>query len=215
MVTVFPLREAGTIPSSHETHGLSGQVTLRIVFGEQEEERWRVRVEATELDDSRPRVEYKDPQTKEWKKLNIRVWFEWQLEGEFVLRRLKKRLDYKEGRVTKSSIIPNIDLPANDLYWCSAADCPNVKLVQAGDLILGRTIGRSVKLTWPRCPSATCVICTPRKSFLGKAPYRQQFGFNDFMRILSEEVLPLQNGFSKSGATADWLKYKITLMKMN
>ena len=215
LVIVFPLQETIPIPLSNETHSLNGQVTLHIAFGEQEEERWRVSVDAVELDDLRPKIEYKDPQTKELKKLDVRVWFEWRLEGEFVLRKFKKSLGYKEGRVTKAGILPKIEIPANDLYWCSTASCANVKLVQAGDLLMGITMGRSVKLTWPRCPSAACVTCTPRKSFLGKVPYRQQFGLNDFMRILSDEVLTLQNGFTKSGAQADWLKYKITLIKMN
>jgi hypothetical protein len=86
-----------------------------------------------------------------------------------------------------------------------------------GSTIEGALQGKHVKLTWagstaPR--TRACVFCKPLKSFLGKVPYKQEFGSGEFVYNLNKEVLPLQSGWTANRQVGDFLKYTITLTKI-
>ena len=73
-----------------------------------------------------------------------------------------------------------------------------------------------MKRHWPQRGiwSRVCVLCKPLKSFLGKIPYRQEFGNDELVYRLSKEVLPLKNGYTRNGKILDWMTCTITLKKI-
>jgi len=204
------------------THNLQGTATVTIAFApveeerwRVEEERWRVEVKAWERDKMKPPIKYKD---KDGQIKELPIWMELdhQLAGEFVVRKVKNDWTYKEGLTTQYKGWTRLFFDGTDLYKCAVVDCPGAEPNDWGGAILGEMQGRSVKLTWPLGGSSTkaCVMCTPLKSFLGKLPYRQEFGSNNLKNYLNKEILPLKNGFTKNGQVLDWLKYTITLTKI-
>jgi len=73
----------------------------------------------------------------------------------------------------------------------------------------------SIRLTWPTHFPAACVLCNPRVSYIKKAPYREQFGTKEFTQRISQETLPLRDGYTVSGEVGNWMHYKITMTKLN
>jgi hypothetical protein len=198
------------------TYTLKGKATITIAFAPVEEERWRVEVKAWERDKFKPPIKYKD---KEGQLQELPIWVELdhQLAGEFVIRKVKKEWTYKEGQTTQYKGWTKLFFYDTEYYKCAVVDCPGADSGDWAGPIDGEMQGRSVKLTWPPGLGSTtkaCVMCTPLKYYLGKLPYREEFGSGQLKKSLDKEILPLKNGTTRNGQVSDWLKYTITLTRL-
>lgn len=202
----LPLRDSYTI---------KGTVTVTIAFGPIEEQRWRVEVKAWERDKFKPPIKYKDGDGQ-LKELPIWMELDHQFAGEFVVRKIKTGWDYKEGTTTQYKGSTSLFFYGTDLYKCAVVDCPGATPGDWAGAILGQMEGQSVRLTWPLSDLSTkaCVMCTPLRSFLGKLPFREEFGSGQLKYSLDKEILPLKNGYTKNVQVKDWLKYTITLTRI-
>ena len=220
----FSFHDRTFYPRANHVHAVEGKVLLSIQSGV-EYENWLVNVEGWEIDKMRPPITYKAMSQPE-KKLPIQVTFDWKLQGKFRLVKIKKSKTYESGTITQAALTPTIVFNSPDLYRCYIASSKGektpYKILSLLDCVLeGKLSGNFVQLTWPPYPSEAYVICTPQKTYLGKVPYQQQFGSEDFMFMLSRERLPLKDGAIVTGGLRgatelkDWLQYKITLKKIS
>jgi hypothetical protein len=211
--------EPAAVPGA-PAYSLQGTVTVKILFGPVKEERWRVTVKAKELDHRQADFSYKDLNGQTWTS-PMRAEFDILLEGEFVVRKVKEDWTYHSGRVTRSDCTAAFShhLP-EDLYKCTAQECPGRDNISSmtGGALQGDLQNKKVKLTWADVASpraAVCVLCTPKKSYLSKAPYRQEFGSGELVYNLNKEVLPLLDGYSANRQVGDFLTYSIILKKIS
>jgi hypothetical protein len=142
--------------------------------------------------------------------------FDWALEGEFIIRNPKKNATFDSGQVTKAGLTPRLIFQGAPLYKCTFRTCDDTYDISKlpGALLSGSVSNKSLTLTWPKYSPSQCVLCTPLKAFLGKKAYRQNFGSQEFMRVISLEKLVLQNGYSTTGKYHDWMTYTISLKKI-
>jgi hypothetical protein len=218
----FPIQKKiniPVIPEEKEVHALKGSAHVRLIFGEVEEERWRITVDGWEKDNSKPDIRNKALKTPD-KKLPIWVEFNWKLVGEFSIKKIKKyRLGYKGGRVVDVGGLPELEFQHDDLYSCVAVLCSKENPYPKHK-IMGRPLkgylpkDDSVKLQWPKAYSDACVLCTPKVPYLGKTPYEQRFGTIEFIDRVSSEIIPLRDGFKMNYGVSDWLRYTITLERL-
>jgi hypothetical protein len=210
----FPIDIQTSLPSSH-FYSQQGKAMVTMQFGEEEEETWIVRVDGWEKDTSQPSISYQDPSGSQ-NSLPVAVEFQWQLQGEFTISKRKQTRKYKEGHIIQVGLTPRLIIESQELFRCDQVDCRNQTdiTVLDGAFIDGILTDNGVRLTWRSHSSAACVLCTPRVSYIKKAPYREQFGSKEFIRRISEEILPLRDGYTISGGTGNWLKYTITLTKL-
>lgn len=200
-------------------YSLEGTATVKVFFGPVTEERWRVTVKAQEQDHRKGDFSYKDLKGQTWTS-PMRADFDILLEGEFVIRKAKEDWTYQSGRVTRSDCTAALShqLP-EDLYKCTAQECPSRDNISGmtGNALQGDLQNKKIKLTWADATSpraAACVLCTPKKSYLSKVPYRQEFGSGELVYNLNKEVLPLQDGYSANRQVGDFLTYTIALKKI-
>ncbi|MCJ7612544.1 MAG: hypothetical protein MUP19_09800 [Candidatus Aminicenantes bacterium] len=200
------------------SYSLQGTVTMTIAFAPYEEERWRVTVVAREQDKIRPPITYTD---KTGAEIELPIWMEigHTIVGEFVIRKVKAERTYKSGQVAKYEGWSQLHFNAADLYKCDTVPCPGLDSEPgySGQVLRGEVDNHSLKLEWtkPGIRAKACVFCKPLKSYVGKIPYRQEFGAGDDLFFnLSKEILPLKNGSTKTGKVSDWLTYTITLTKI-
>jgi hypothetical protein len=211
---VFRSRNEGPVPGTSERDMTDVTAAVKLTFREPERERWRVTVTAWERDDNQTPIWYKDPASGADRKLPVVVDFDWKITAEVVLKKVKGRLQFEEGKVTGASVAPKLVFQGSDLYQCGFVDCPGFKSELAGTVLLGSVSGKNLKVEWPAFGSAACVLCRPLKSYLSKVPYRGTFGSPELMRNLSQQKLVLQSGYSTKGKVADWLTYTVALHKL-
>ncbi len=208
---------ASSPPGLVYAHTLQGTATVTIAFVPFVEERWRVTVDGWQEDKSNPPIQYQD---KDGIKKALPIWVEigHSLIGEFVVRKSKSVWTYKSGSVTKYTGWSKLFFTGTDLYKCETVPCPGLESEGPynGRPIDGQVTDHSVQLKWPQPGdwAKACVFCKPLKSFLKKIPYRLEFGGESLVTLISKEVLPLTNGYTRTGKAQDWLKYKITLTKI-
>jgi hypothetical protein len=220
---VFPLREHTVFPSPRgnldHTYSLKGKAELYISFGETKEEIWTVTLEGRERDETGPPITCKNPD-KSTQTLPIAVQFDWLAQGRVTLRKAKKARFYDSGTITKFSQSPEIVFGHPDLYRCELTFCQGIKAAETMSIyeqspLAGEVQGDSLRLAWPAYPSQACVVCSPRKEYLGKVPYRHEFGGGDaFLKRMAEVWMPLMDGSVKAGTTPEAVDYKITLKKV-
>lgn len=212
----FSARYAQNIPGG-SNYILQGKALVTISFAPIQEERWRITVEGWQQDRTAPPIIAKH---RDGKKQTLPIWMEiWHnLTGEFVIRKTKATLTYKEGSVTKYGGATKLHFNSTDLYKCDVIPCPGLYSwgSYTGSVLLGEVTGHSVKLEWvsPGDAAKACVLCKPLKSYLDKVPYREEFGSGILFTELNHQVLPLKSGYTKEGKLQDVLKYKITLTKV-
>lgn len=210
----FPIDIKERLPANH-FYSQQGKAKVTIGFVKEEEEVWKIMVEGWEKDTTKPPISYTDP-LGALQSLPVAVDFQWQLQGEFTIGKRKKTRRYKEGHIILASAIPRLIFEGQDLYRCEQVDYQNQKdttILLEGAFIGGTLTGNSVRLTWrPHVPTSY-VLCTPSLPFLDQTPYRQQFDSKEFIRRISQEILPLQDGYTVSGGSGDWLRYTIKLVQ--
>jgi len=191
----------------------SVKATVKLLFTS-DWEKWRVTVQGWEEDTIRPDIRY--TQSGVEKTLPIKMEFDWTVEGEFIIRNPKKNPAFDSGQVTKAGLTPRLVVQAGNLYKCTFSTCPDTYDIAKlpGANLSGTVSGKSLTLTWPKYSPSQCVLCTPQAVFLGKKAYRQNFGSQEFMRVISLEKLVLKNGYSITGKYHDWMTYTISLKKI-
>jgi hypothetical protein len=178
-------------------------------------ELWRIAVEGEEIDSTQSPIRNKKLQNKS-KELPIAMQYKWKLIGEFSLIGKGSARQYYEGQVFSANIDPVIQFDHWDLYRIEkmerADDWDQEDL--AGQPIGGKVSGNTVQLKWPEFDALERYVCIPRKSYLGKVPHRPNFESREFIGYISREDLPLVDGQVVTGSMLDWLKYRITLHKI-
>ena len=211
----FPIDVHKMLPANH-SYSQKGKAKVTIEFSEEEEEIWIIMVEGWEKDTTQPPISYQDP-SGALKSLPVEVNFQWQLQGEFTIAKRKQKRRYKEGHIILAIASPGLIFDEQTLYRCEQVECQDqtdTATMLEGAFIDGILTGNSVRLTWrPHSPNS-CVLCTPRVSFIKKAPFRQQFTSREFLHRISQETLPLRDGYSVSGGSGNWLRYTIKLVKL-
>lgn len=202
---VIELREGA---SAEVVHQNSGKTTFTLCGIEV----WRVSVTGEEMDNRRPYIRNKRLEQE----LPIAVTFQWKLIGEFTIAGKGRNRKYLEGSIFSAAINPVYKFNHWNIYKCEFRDCPGRKNPDdlIGQPINGSVSGGSVQLKWPKFISAACVWCAPTKSYLGKIPYRQEFGTGEFTYKISQKMLPLVNGKVVRGGIHDWMRFTITLKKI-
>jgi hypothetical protein len=210
---VFSSQQATTAPGLPVSGSQSIKATVKLLFTS-DWEKWRVTVQGWEEDTIRPDIRY--TQSGVEKSLPIHMEFNWTLEGEFIIRNPKKNPTFDSGKVTKAGLTPQLVFQGGTLYKCTFRTCDDTYEISKlpGALLSGSVNGKSLTLTWPKYSPSQCVFCTPLKLFLGKKAYRQNFGSQEFMRVISGQNLVLQNGYSITGKYHDWMTYTISLKKI-
>jgi hypothetical protein len=211
----FPIDKKERVPGNH-FYSQEGEALVIIKFGEEEIETWRIRVEGWEKDTTQPPITYQDP-SGALKSLPVAVDFQCLLEGQFQIGKRKKTRAYKGGHITQGGIMPRLIFENRELYRCELVDCQDQTdtTMLEGTIIDGTIIDSSVRLDWRIPAPAACVLCNPRVSYIQKTPYRRQFNAREIIRRISQETLPLRDGYTVTREEGDWLHYKITLTKLN
>lgn len=179
-------------------------------------ETWQVKVVGEETDNSRPYIQ--NPKlTNESKELPIAIRFEWDIVGEFTVAGKRGGRRYLNGQIFSAAVDPLLQFERRDLYRCEPFECEDRK--NPADLeglaIEGTATGNSVRLRWPEFFPVECILCTPIKTYLGRVVYRQKFGTKEFMEAISREELPLVDGNVIKGEIQDWMRFTITLRKID
>jgi hypothetical protein len=179
-------------------------------------ELWRVNVVGEETDNHQPYIKNKKLRNDS-KELPIAVQFKWKLIGEFTVIGRGGNRSFLNGMVFSANVDNVWIFDHGDLYKCQSEDCKEDK--KAADLVgqsLGGTVsGNKVRIKWPEFFPVECIWCRPIKVYLGGLPYRAKFGTKEFMDRISREDLPLSDGNVVRGGVQDWMKYTITLKKVN
>jgi hypothetical protein len=179
-------------------------------------ELWRVAVEGEEIDTTQSPIRNKRLQNKS-KELPIAMQYKWKLIGEFALIGKGSARQYYEGQIFSANIDPVIRFDHWDLYRVEKMqrddDWDQDDLM--GQPIGGKVSGNTVQLKWPEFNALERYVCLPTKSYLGKVPHRPNFESREFIGYISREKLPLVNGQVVTGSQSNWLKYKITLTKLD
>ena len=179
-------------------------------------ELWRVSVAGEETDKLRPNIQ-NEKLRNESKELPIAVKFKWKLVGEIAIIGSGSNRSYLNGQVFSIDVQPILIFNYDDLYRCESTECMDWTKEEAlvGKSIGGTVTGNSVRLKWPDFFPLECIRCTPRKSYLGRIRYQQDFGTKEFTGAISREELPLVNGKVVRGGVLDWMQYTITLRKLD
>ncbi|MBD3412850.1 MAG: hypothetical protein GF421_00265 [Candidatus Aminicenantes bacterium] len=204
---VIELRDGASTEIIHQNRGKTFFTLYGVEF-------WRVNVVGQETDVLHPPIE--NPRLD--RKLPIAMTFKWDLVGELTIAGKGGNRRYLNGNVFSAKVVPVFEFEHWDLYkcemldYCSGRKDPDVLL---GESIPGNVTGGSVHLTWPGFFPVECVLCTPAKSYLGKVPYREKFGTIEFLSAVSKKALPLINGKVVRGGIQDWMRFTVTLTKID
>ena len=143
--------------------------------------------------------------------------YTWRLIGEFSIIGKGNAREYYDGQVFSTDITPLLQFKHTDLY--RAEKLQSKEVWEEGDLdgqpIEGKVSGNSVRLKWPEFHPKESYSFIPRKSYLGQLRPRVDFDSGEFLGYVSREDLPLVDGQVVTGSMLDWLKYKITLKKID
>jgi hypothetical protein len=179
-------------------------------------ELWRVSVVGEETDKVQPYIQNKKLRNDS-KELPIAVQFKWKLIGEFTVIGKGGNRSFLNGQIFSALIDPVLLFEHHGLYKCQSEECPDTKNPDelVGQAIGGSASGNSVRLKWPPFFPIECILCRPQELYLGGLPYHAKFGTKEFMETISREELPLKDGQTVKGGIQDWMKYTITLQKLD
>ncbi len=179
-------------------------------------ELWRIAVEGEEIDTTQPPIKNSKLQTKS-KELPVAMKYEWKLTGEFSVIGKGGARQFYEGQIYSAIINPVILFDQQDLYNWDHMPCKESWDSEDlnGQAIGGKVSGNSVQLKWPEIHPMVCYSLSPLKSYLGQLRPRREFDSAEFIGYISREKLPLVDGQVVTGGMSNWLKYKITLKKLN
>lgn len=211
----IPVHVQKSIPPG-DNYRQDGLVSITIQFGEEEYQRWRIEIEGWERDATQPAIDYTDA-AGAIKQIPVAVEFQWEFQGEFEIGRRKNTWNYKNGMITHTDLAPELMFNQHSLYTCDFTVCPDQTDIQTalqGAPITGQASKGTVQLNWPPYRPTACVVCYPDESHTSLL-YQEQFGTREFMRKISEEKLHLQDGYSINREIQDWLRYTITLTRLN
>lgn len=210
---VFQTVEGGSAPSHLGAYSRTVKATVK--FDTAERERWRVTVKGREEDNFQLPIRYKLAGKEN--EIPLKMEFDWFLEAEFTVRKVKPSPVFDSGQVKKASLSPKLLIQEQDLYRCDIIGCPDTEPIASypGAYLEGKLDGQTLTLKWPSFDPGQCVLCKPKKSFLSQVPYREKFGSKEFMGVISKAVLVLKDGYAASGKWHDWLTYTITLKKIS
>lgn len=218
LTKTFPLYKRTDFPAVRESRIYKGNVRVKIEFGEQEDERWEVSVYVEDQSAKGPPIRVRPP-GKPYIKLPVGALFNWELTGEFIIKRSKQRWWYKSGKVTAATVDRVIDLDRDDLCTCSFTPCKNPPADSSsllrGAYLGGKRAGAGLKLLWPSFKSEACGECWSIRVADPSKPYRHRFISKAMMPALSRLVLPLKDGYSKKGKLGKRMTYTITLRKLD
>lgn len=180
-------------------------------------ESWQISVNGEEIDNLQPPID--NPVLKETTgELPIAMKFTWKLVAEFSTLGKGASRRYFDGNVFSSVLNHGLVFKHDDLYKCSEKECEgnqDLNIDFTGEKINGKVSGNSLQLEWPNHVPLTCVTCVPRSiGKLGEKVYEWTFKSAEFLTSLSKEKIPLQHGEVINRTKEDWLKYKITLIKI-
>jgi len=177
-------------------------------------EQWNVVVEGEEIDNTQPPIKNKKLKTKS-KELPVASKYHWKLTGEFFV--IGEARQYYDGYVLSADIYAENVFDFYDLYRWSELE--STEFWDAEDLINqtigGKVGGNSVQLGWPKFIPKNSWSLAPRLSYLGQARYRRDFKSGEFIGYISKEKVPLVDGQVVIMSVPDWLKYRITLTKID
>ncbi len=179
-------------------------------------ELWRVAVEGEEIDTTQSPIRNSKLKNAS-KELPIAMQYKWKLIAEFSVIGKGSSRQYYEGEVFSANIDPVIQFEHWDLYRVEKMqrddDWDQDDLI--GQPIGGKVNGSTVQLKWPEFNALERFVCIPRMTYLGKVPHRPNFESKEFIGYISREELPLVDGQVVTGSQSNWLKYKITLTKID
>jgi hypothetical protein len=175
-------------------------------------EQWKIVVKGEETDNMQPPIKNKKLKTQ-GKELPVAAKYEWDLTGEFYILGVEGAREYYEGRVLSSVITSGIVFDFDDLYRWN--EIPDTETWDTEGTIGGKVSGNIVQLQWPKFLPKSSYSFVPRLSYLGQERPRRNFKSGEFMGYLSSEKLPLVDGQIVINEVFDWLKYRITLKKIN
>ena len=178
-------------------------------------ETWRISITGEEIDNLQPYID--NPFLKETLgKLPIAMKFNWNLVAEFSTLGKGASRSYYDGNIYSFDLDPGIIFQHNDLYRCTQEECedsPNKDF--NGERINGNVSGNTVQLQWPQYVPLRCAVCVPLSiGKLGEKVYERTFKSSEFLPSLCLEKIPLQHGKVINRTKGDFLKYKITLIKV-
>jgi hypothetical protein len=210
----IPFRDNLPVAEINESYAAEGAVTVALEYWE-EEETWAVTVEGWEQNSTPPGI-YNPALTIPDYVLPICVEYDWKLEADLVLKKLKGWRTFKKGTVRSADYKPKIQFDRPDLYDCNIVNCPGKDLLSgiSGAFLQGQVLEDTLSLKWPAFNPETCVKCTPKKKNLGKKVYQQTFESPEFLSKISGEVLPLKDGYAVERKISAWMRYRITLRRI-
>ena len=179
-------------------------------------ELWRVSVEGYEIDNAQPPIKNSKLQNKS-KELPVAMKYEWKLVGEFSIIGKGGARQFYEGQIFSAIINPRVVFDYHDLYRWDEMPCKESWDAEDlnGQAIGGKVIGNTVQLKWPEIHPMECYSLFPLKSYLGRLRPRKEFDSVEFLGYITREKLPLVDGQVVTRSISDWLKYKITLIKID
>jgi hypothetical protein len=179
-------------------------------------ELWRVSVVGTEADKVQPNIQNKKLRN-ESKELPIAMQFEWKLAGEFSVIGRGSNRSFIDGSVFLATLNEALQFKYGELYDCKQEACNDQRDIAdlVGLSLEGSVSGNTVRIKWPEFFAVYCISCRPLQLYLGGLPYRAKFEAREFIDRISREDLPLADGRVVNGGVQDWLKYTITLRKLN
>jgi hypothetical protein len=178
-------------------------------------EQWSVVVEGEETDTTQPPIKNKKLKTEK-KQLPVALKYHWKLTGEFFLIGSKEAREYYDGYVLSSKIYPEIVFDFYDLYrWSElpGEDWDEEDLIN--QTIGGKVSGNDVQLKWPSFTPKNSWSLAPRLSYLGQVRPQKNFKSGEFIGYISKEKIPLVDGQVVMMEVPTWLKYRITLKKLD
>lgn len=201
----------GAMPVNPSPQAFTGKTTFYLDGIES----WRVAVEGEEIDNLQPSIDnpYLKATTGE---LPISTRYTYNLIAEFSTLGKGAARSYYDGYVFSSILNNSLVFEHYDLYRCSEKDCEGSQDIDfSGEQIDGNVSGNTVQLKWPQHVPTNCVTCVPRSlGKLGQTVYERTFRSTEFLSSLSSEKIPLQHGKVINRSKGDYLKYKITLIKV-
>jgi len=205
-----------TINFSNTTNG-KGNTTRPADVTLGEEQTWRATVTGWYKDVIKwDGLVYTDEKGKKTKVIQA-VKFNWNLTGEFVIKKDRGKWVYKDGKITAAKLIPATDFQPKHIYDCSIFDCQGEKKIASyvGDYLAGAIMpdNRVILRWWPFNPAA-CVSCKPKHPDLPKNLYEAHFDSGEFITQISLESYPLANKTSKPVQKQDVLYYTVTLKRL-
>lgn len=196
--------------------GGSQTASWTTIFGLDGAELWRIEVEGEEIDTTEPPIKNSKIQSKN-KELPVALKYKWELVGEFTLLGKGNARKYYYGSVSSARITHEMLFDQDDLYRWARTPCKETW--QQGDLvgqaIGGKLSGDFVRLKWPDFHPKECYSFIPQKSYLGQQRFPRVFNSGEFMGYCSSLDLFLLDGQVSTGAVSDWMKYKISLKKLD